>query len=108
VVQLTQLTIYIAEGDRWQHQQLYHALIEVARQQKMAGITIARAVVGIGSSGKIRTANILALSVDLPLVVTLIDRPEKIYGFLATAQTMVRSGLIALQTVEVLEPILRN
>ena len=85
MIQLTQLTIYITEGDRWHHQQLYQALLEAARKQKMAGITVTWVVAGIGTSGKIRTTNILAVSVDLPSVVTLIDHPSKNWGLSASS-----------------------
>jgi PII-like signaling protein len=39
-----QLTIYISESDCWQHQPLYQALLGIARQQKLTGVTMIRAI----------------------------------------------------------------
>jgi hypothetical protein len=97
-----QLTIHMVESDRWHRQPLYLALIEKAREQGLAGVTVTRAIAGFGKKRTIRTSRILALSTDLPIVVTIIDREDAIAQFLPTVRTMVKSGLISLQTVEVL------
>lgn len=101
-----QLTIYIVESDHWHHQPLYVALIETARKQGLAGATVTRANAGFGKNRTIRTTRILALSADLPIVVTIIDREEVMTQFLPTVQAMVKSGLVTLQTVEILHPVL--
>jgi hypothetical protein len=41
-----QLNIYLTEGDRWQHKQLYLALVEEARKQRLTGVTVTRAIAG--------------------------------------------------------------
>jgi PII-like signaling protein len=97
-----QLTIYLVESDRWHRQPLYLALIEKARERGLAGATVTRAIAGFGNERAIRTSRVLALSADLPIVVTIIDREDAIAQFLPTVRTMVKSGLISLQTVEVL------
>ncbi|AFY77083.1 MAG: DUF190 domain-containing protein [Hydrococcus sp. C42_A2020_068] len=97
-----QLTIYLVESDRWHRQPLYLALIEKARERGLAGVTVTRAIAGFGTHRTIRTSRVLALSADLPIVVTIIDREDAIAQFLPTVRTMVKSGLISLQTVEVL------
>ncbi len=101
-----QLNIYINETDSWHHQPLYTALMETARDRFLAGVTVTRASAGFGESRRIRTTNIMAVSADLPLVVTVIDREDAIASFLPIVRSMVKSGLICLQTVEVLEPVL--
>ncbi|MCU0533365.1 MAG: DUF190 domain-containing protein [Hydrococcus sp. Prado102] len=97
-----QLTIHINESDRWHRQPLYLALVEKARERKLAGATVTRAIAGFGKKRTIRTSRILALSADLPIVVTIINCEDAIAQFLPTVRTMVHSGLIGLQTVEVL------
>jgi len=102
MTQWKQLTIYVDESAHWQHQPVYTALIELARRHGLAGATATRAIEGFSKNSGIHTANLLDLSCDLPIVVTLIDRSEAIAQFLPTVQQMVGTGLVTVQTVEVL------
>lgn len=97
------LTIYIGESDKWRGKALHVALLETLRTQGMAGATVTRGLSGFGAHSVIRTANILALSVDLPLVVQVIDTPEKIESVLKVIAPMVGEGLITLDDVEVVK-----
>lgn len=97
------LTIYIGESDRWRGKALHVALLETLRTQGMAGATVTRGLSGFGAHSVIRTANILALSVDLPLIVQVIDTPEKIEAVLKVIAPMVGEGLITLDDVEVVK-----
>ena len=67
------LIIYVDESDLWDCQPLYVALIETARKRGIAGATAIGAISGFGHSRTIRTTRILALSANLPVVVTAID-----------------------------------
>lgn len=97
------LTIYIGESDKWRGKALHIALLETLRTQGMAGATVTRGLSGFGAHSVIRTANILALSVDLPLIVQVIDTPEKIESVLKVIAPMVGEGLITLDDVEVVK-----
>jgi hypothetical protein len=44
----------------------------------MAGATVLRGPLGFGRSSVLHTAKILRLSQDLPIVVEIVDAPEKI------------------------------
>jgi len=50
----------------------------------------------------VRTANILRLSADLPMIVEIIDSEEAINRFLPTLKSMVQDGLITLEEVRIL------
>ena len=104
-----QLTIYIDETDQWQGKPLYRALVETAQQQGLAGATVTRGVEGYGARQhhRIHTARIMELA-ELPVVVTVIDRAEKIAAFLPLVQEMVTVGLVIQSTVNVVHhaPIL--
>lgn len=97
-----QLTIYIGESDRWHNEPLYIALIELARQQGLAGATAMRAMAGYAKHITIQTTHFLDLSSNLPVVVSIIDREEAICEFLPLVREMVKDGLITLQPLEVL------
>jgi PII-like signaling protein len=96
------LRIFIGERDRWRHQPLYEALVQKAREMHLAGATVLRGPMGFGKSSRLHTAKILRLSMDLPLVIEIVDAEEKIQGFLPTLDEMMRGGLVTLEKVRVI------
>jgi PII-like signaling protein len=57
---------------------------------------------GYGKSSHLHTAKILRLSMDLPLVIEIVDSAEKINSFLPTLDKMIGGGLVTLEKVKVL------
>jgi PII-like signaling protein len=98
---LERLTIYVGESDRWRGKPVYLALVEEARQRKMAGATVTGGIAGFGKNQHLHTTRIFELSSDLPMVVTIIDTAEAIASFLPTVQQMVAGGIVAQDTVRV-------
>src|SRR5438876_9669987 len=78
------LKIYIGESDKWHGKPLSTELVQRLRSEGMAGATVLRAVEGFGANSRVHTAHILRLSEDLPLVVEVIDRPDRIEHILPT------------------------
>jgi hypothetical protein len=68
------LRIFIGESDKWHHQPLYEAIVLKAREQHLAGATVLRGAMGFGKSSRMHTSKILRLSVDLPLVIEIVDQ----------------------------------
>ena len=97
------LRIYIGESDRWKSQPLYEAIVLAAREMHLAGATVLRGPMGFGKSSRLHTAKILRLSMDLPLVIEIVDSEEKIQGFLPRLDEMVQGGLVTMEKVIVLE-----
>jgi PII-like signaling protein len=96
------LRIFIGEDARWHHQPLYEALVMKAREMGLAGATVLRGPMGYGASSCLHTAKILRLSLDLPLIIEVVDGEEKIQGFLRVIDGMMESGLATLEKVKVL------
>ncbi len=96
-----QLTIFISETDQFHHQALYMAIIEMLRRAGCSGATAVRGVAGFGASSMIHRASILRLSMDLPLVIIVVDRPERIDRIIGPLREMAPSALITVQEVEV-------
>src|SRR5450432_3020020 len=96
------LRIFIGESDRWHHQPLYEAIVLAARELGLAGATVLRGPMGFGKSSHLHTAKILRLSMDLPLVIEIVDSEEKINAFLPTLDKMMGGGLVTLEKVKVL------
>jgi len=97
------LRIFIGENDHHQGHPLYEALVLKARELHLAGATVLRGPMGFGKSSRLHSAKILRLSEDLPIVVEIVDQQPKIDEFLAAANGMVRSGLVTLEKVQVLQ-----
>jgi len=97
------LRIFIGESDRWEHQPLYEAIVLKAREMHLAGATVLRGPMGFGKSSRLHTAKILRLSMDLPLVIEIVDSEEKIKSFLPILDTMMKGGLVTLEKVRVID-----
>jgi len=97
------LRIFFGENDRFGQKPLYEAVVLKARQQQLAGATVLRGPMGFGHSSKLRTATVLRLSFDLPIVVEIADTEAKINEFLPTLDAMMASGLVTLEKVQVLQ-----
>ncbi len=97
----TKLAIYVGDSDRHGHKPLYHALIELLRQEGIAGATVLHGIEGYGTARHIHTAKILDLSQDLPVVIIAIDRAEKIEAVFPKVEAMVQHGLVTLERVRV-------
>jgi PII-like signaling protein len=99
----TLLRIFIGESDRWNHKPLYEAIVLKARETHLAGATVLRGPMGYGKSSRLHTAKILRLSMDLPLVIEIVDSEEKIQGFLPMLDEMMKGGLVTLEKVRVID-----
>jgi CBS-domain-containing membrane protein len=97
------LTIYIGESDQWQGTPLYAAIIQMLREQGCAGATATRAVAGYGAGARLHEQGGLHWSSDAPIIIQVVDQPERVRRLLPHLQEMVSGGLITLQEVEVLK-----
>jgi hypothetical protein len=96
------LRIFIGESDRHDGRPLYEAIVLKARKMQIAGATVLRSPMGFGRSSRLHTAKILRLSEDLPIVIEIVDGQENINAFLPVLDSMMGSGLITLEKVQVL------
>jgi PII-like signaling protein len=97
------LRVFIGESDRWEHKPLYEAIVLKARELHLAGATVLRGPMGFGKSSRLHTAKILRLSMDLPLVIEIVDSEEKIQTFLPVLDQMMGGGLLTLEKVRVID-----
>ncbi len=97
----TILRIYFGESDRVKRKPFSDYVVERARARGLAGCTVMRAITGFGANSIVRTASVLALSVDLPLVVEIIDERALIEGLLEELDPIMPGVLVTLQEIEV-------
>jgi PII-like signaling protein len=74
-----------------------------AREMQMAGATVLRGPMGFGKSSHLHTAKILRLSMDLPILIEIVDSQQKINGFLPVLDGIMRGGLVTLERVKVIQ-----
>jgi PII-like signaling protein len=97
------LRIFFGENDKAGRLPLHEAIVLKAREMHLAGATVLRGHIGFGHSTHIHTTKILRLSQDLPVVVEIVDTKEKIDMFLPVLDTMMSSGLVTIEKVQVLQ-----
>jgi PII-like signaling protein len=100
--QQTLMRIFIGEQKKHGHKPLYQAVVEMLRKEKLAGATVLRGITGFGAKSHLRSANLLALSQDLPMVVECVDTKENIDRIMPKIDEMVSEALVTLEKVEVI------
>lgn len=100
------LRIFVGEAARDDGKPLYEAIVLKAREMQLAGATVLRGGMGYGHSSHLHSTKILRLSDDLPLLIEIVDSPERIAAFLPMLDGMMNgknSGLVTLENVQVLQ-----
>jgi len=93
------LRIFIGEKDRYQDEPLHQWLVSAAHSDGLAGATVLRGLEGYGADSTLHTARVLRLSTDLPLVVEIVDTPEKVEAFLPAVDQALEVGLVTVEKV---------
>lgn len=100
------LRIFIGETDKIGHQPLYEAILFEAKKQGLAGCTVLRGIMSFGASTRVHTAKLIDISEDLPIVVEIVDKEEKVNAFVEMVDTLIEKagcgGLITIEKAEVL------
>ncbi len=90
----TLMRIFIGESDKYHGKPLYQALLEKFREKGLAGATVLRGVAGFGASSVVHTEKVLRLSLDLPLIIELVETEAAIQSILPDLDEMIGGGLI--------------
>lgn len=96
------LRIFIGETDRWEGRPLYEALVQQARGEGLAGATVLRGMMGYGAHSLIHSSRPNGIPDEMPVVVEIVDKAEKIRRFLPSLDRMVHEGLITLEKATVI------
>jgi PII-like signaling protein len=93
------MRITIGESDTYQEKPLHEALVDFFRGEEMLGVTVLRGIGGYGSSSRDLTGNILAESKDTPVVIEVVEYPERIERILQKLDKYMSGGVGPLQLV---------
>src|SRR3546814_3696150 len=94
------LRIYTDESAFFGDQRVFEFIAELARQQKLAGVTVLEAVLGFGRSAHLHRRH--ALENDRAVVIEIIDEETRLRSFSAQLDVIPDIGLITLEAVDVL------
>ncbi|MFN0165902.1 MAG: DUF190 domain-containing protein [Bryobacteraceae bacterium] len=93
------LRIHISEGDRFQGQPLYEAIVARCREMKIAGATVFRGLEGYGESAEVHRP--LLTRHDQPILISIVDTADSVSRLVPVLEAMMDTGLIALSDVTV-------
>lgn len=96
------LRIFIGESDRHEGKLLVGTIVNRARERGMAGATVLRGFLGFGAHSRIHTSKVLRLSEDLPVIIEIVDRKDRMDAFLPELDDMITEGLVTLEKVRVI------
>jgi hypothetical protein len=97
------LRIFIGESDMYKGKPLYEQIVLKARELHLAGATVVRGIMGFGADSRIHTAKILRLSLDLPIIIELVDTEENLNKLMPFLDETVHEGLITMEKVKVIK-----
>ncbi len=101
------LRIFVGESDLINHVPVYEKIVLEARKAGLAGATVTKGIMGFGASSRIHTAKLLRLSLDLPLVVEIVDEEKKIENFIPVLNEIFEQtnsgGMITMEKVNIIK-----
>lgn len=95
------IRIFIGEAEEWQGKPLYHAILEQAQRQGVAGATVTRGIEGFGPEHHLSSDRLPDIADNLPLVVEIVEGAEKVEALLPLLDRMVQRGMITIAPVEI-------
>lgn len=106
------LRIFLGESDKLRHAPLYEVIVKEAKAAGLAGATAWRGILAFGPTSRIRSAKILDLSSDLPVIIEINDEESKINSFLPKLHEVFEAsgsgGLITIEKVQVIKYLRGN
>ena len=98
----TLMRILIGESDKYHGKPLYESLLEHFRKKGLAGATVLRGISGFGAESVVHTEKVLRLSLDLPIIIEVVETEEAIQSILPDLDEMIGGGLITLERARVI------
>src|SRR3954452_1756060 len=96
------LRLYVNGSDRWQGKPLYHAIVETARELRLAGASVFLVDLSYGTDRRLRDLKDEYRFVDIPVVVEVVDAPDRIGALLDQLRPMMAHGFATVENVRVI------
>ncbi len=95
------LRVYMHETDTWQGQPFYQALFALLQGQNISRVTVFRGIEGFGPAHHLASERLPDLSDTLPIIVEIVESPEKIAHLLPVLDRLVQHGTIVRAPVKI-------
>lgn len=102
------IRIYLGEADQWQEEPLYKAVLKRFLMMDIAGATVYRGILGYGAKGHTHKDGFMHLSQDAPIMISVVDTPERITEAIAAIEPMMQDALIVISDVEMIRLLRRS
>ncbi|MGC2662091.1 MAG: DUF190 domain-containing protein [Bryobacteraceae bacterium] len=93
--------IYLGESDTFGGEPLYEAMVKKLRMMDFAGATVYRGVLGYGVKGHTHKGGRFHLSRDLPIMISVAEKTERVDELVRVMAEMMQDGIIVTSDVEV-------
>lgn len=99
------LTVHLADGELFHHGPVYTEIVRRAYHAGLAGASVLHGMEGFGHTSRmIHTARFLEVADRLPLLVVIIDTPERIRAFVPLLREVSPHSLVTVDQVELIAP----
>ena len=98
----TLLRLILSESRTHEHRPLFRKLVEILRDEGMAGATVLKGIAGFGHDRDMHTINIEVAAVGLPLIIEVVDTQEHIDRVLPKIEALMEGGVIMLERAHVI------
>jgi hypothetical protein len=95
------MRIFLGESDKIGYRPLYEVLVEFFRAEGFAGATVLRGVAGFGAHSVFHSDKLLRLSLDLPIIIEVVESQEKIDAVMSRIDEMMTGGMITQEKITV-------
>ncbi|MGP0064426.1 MAG: DUF190 domain-containing protein [Isosphaeraceae bacterium] len=95
------MRICVNASDRWHGQRLYESIVTTARTLGLAGASVFPVEVSYGSGRRIHDASGDYGFVDLPVVIEIVDAPDRIEALIAGLGERIAGALVTVAPVRV-------
>jgi PII-like signaling protein len=95
------LRVFLGEADQWHGEPLFDAIVKKLRMLDIAGATVYRGILGYGAKGHQHKKSFFHVSRDMPIMVTVVDSPEKITAAADAIEAMLEDGLIVISDADI-------
>ena len=92
------LRLHFCEGDRYNGEPLYEAIVNRCKELKIAGATVFRGLEGYGETAEIHRHHLGRN--DQPILVTIVDTEENLGRLIPVVEKMMDTGMIATSDVD--------
>lgn len=92
--------IYLGESDKCKDECLYEAIVKKLHMMGFSGATVYRGILGYGAKRHTHKAGRFHLSHDLPIMISVVEKPEKVPELVQIVSGMMQDGIIVTSDVE--------